>query len=143
MNTVENEKLITTLRGLTDAELSQFSDEELSKITTTLNAATPPPVSYPESKITPQGNAAMSANPFMDPNLITNNAYEEATETDFSLDGIGSSFGGIGGGYKAADMAQKALVSAHPLVRGLGTIAAGAGGSFLGGNYWRSSRVRC
>ena len=73
MNTVENEKLITTLRGLTDAELSQFSDEELSKITTTLNAATPPPVSYPESKITPQGNAAMSANPFMDPNIITNN----------------------------------------------------------------------
>jgi len=134
MNTVENEKLITTLRGLTDAELSQFSDEELSKITTTLNATTPPPASYTESKITPQGNAAMSANPFMDPNLITNNAYEEATETDFSLDGIGSSFGGIGGGYKAADMAQKALVSAPPLVRGLGTIAAGGIGAYTGGS---------
>ena len=93
----------------------------------------PPPASYPESKITPQGDAAMSANPFIDPNLMTNNAYEEATEPDFSFDGIGSSFGGIGGGYKAADMAQKALVSAPPLVRGLGTIAAGAGGAFLGG----------
>ena len=133
MNTVENEKLITTLRGLTDAELSQFSDEELSKITTTLNAAKPPPASYTESKVTEQGSAAMSANPFMDPGLITNNAYEEATEPDLSLDGFGSSLGGIGGGYKAANMAQKALAGSSPLIRGVGTIAAGASGAFLGG----------
>lgn len=97
---------------------------------TQLRELSPPPASYTNSRLTERGNAAMSANPFMDPGLITNNAFEEATPPDISFDGLGKSTGGIAGGYQAANIAQKALAATPPVVRAVGTIAAGAGGAF-------------
>jgi len=67
----------------------------------------------------------------MDPNMVTDDAFQESTVP--TLDDLGSATGGIGGGLIAAQRAQSALSAAPPLVRGLGTIGAGAVGAFTGG----------
>lgn len=123
--------LITQLRGLSDEDMSQFSDKELAKIQTTLSGMSPPPASLADTKLTSTGNAAMNASPFIDPGIVTDDAFQES-ETP-TLDDFGSATGGIVGGLTAAQKTQSALSASPPLVRGVGTIAAGALGAFTGG----------
>jgi len=97
------------------------------------NDTAPPPASYVDTKLTTEGNAAMSASPFLDPSMVTDNAYEESTPPDISLDGLGGATGGILGGLNAASRAQAALAPTPWYIRGPGTVLAGAAGAFMGG----------
>lgn len=97
------------------------------------NDMAPPPASYVDTKLTTEGNAAMSASPFLDPSMVTDNAYEESTPPDISLDGLGGATGGIVGGLGAASRAQSVLAPTPWYIRGPGTVLAGAAGAFTAG----------
>lgn len=121
---IQRDQLVQQLQGLSDEDMAQFSDQELSRIEAILGSQQPD-VSELTNPMSEQAMQSVGTGvfPFATPQP------EAGRPPSGELQAVGGALGGLA----AAQRAQTALAPTPPLVRGVGTIAAGALGAFGGG----------
>ncbi len=131
---MNREELVSSLKGLSDQDMQEFSSAELDSMNAILSESKPSiaSTSVPSEKAQLLNTVnPLGAIPFVD--LPIEDQFEDKNQLPINTEGLGRVGGSMIGGIAGANKAAKLLQATPPVVKGVGTVIGGGLGAFTGG----------